>query len=45
MSNNKEEYGYHRGHCCAEHGCKYGEDECPVLSGEILQIYPCEECE
>jgi len=37
--------GTHRTHCCVLHGCKYGHDECPVVSGEILQEYPCEDCD
>lgn len=41
----KREYGTHRTHCCALHGCKYGEDDCPVVSGEITQDYRCEFCE
>jgi hypothetical protein len=34
----------HIGHCCAFHGCKYGDEDCPVVSGEELQAYPCEYC-
>jgi hypothetical protein len=34
----------HAAHCCKEHGCKYGNPECPVVSGEVKQDYPCEEC-
>jgi len=36
--------GTHRTHCCILHGCKYGNDECPVVSGEIRQDYTCEDC-
>jgi hypothetical protein len=37
--------GVHRSHCCAEHGCKYGDDStCPVVLGEVIQDYPCEMC-
>ena len=40
----KERYGVHQTHCCILHGCKYGNEDCPVASGEILQEYPCESC-
>ena len=23
----------HSRHCCVEHGCKYGEEDCPVVIG------------
>jgi hypothetical protein len=36
--------GTHRTHCCAKHGCKYGSPGCPVVSGELVQDYPCEVC-
>lgn len=36
--------GIHETHCCIHHGCKYGDDDCPVVSGETQQLYPCEEC-
>lgn len=36
--------GVHETHCCVYHGCKYGDDDCPVVSGELKQAYPCEEC-
>lgn len=36
-------------HCCVWHGCKYGDDGCPVAGGEVLPSYPnnncCEYCE
>ena len=32
---NISKYGVHRTHCCILHGCKYGDDDCPVVSGEI----------
>jgi hypothetical protein len=31
----REEMGVHDTHCCAIHGCKYGDDDCPVVSGEV----------
>lgn len=37
--------GVHAAHCCASHGCKYCEDDCPVVSGQVKQMYLCEECE
>jgi hypothetical protein len=37
-------YGVHRTHCCAIHGCKYGDEDCPVASGTIKQEYSCEWC-
>ena len=36
--------GVHRSHCCYIHGCKYGEDDCPVVKGVIIQKYTCEQC-
>lgn len=35
----------HQTHCCAIHGCKYGDDDCPVESFDLTQSYPCEECD
>lgn len=40
----EERWGVHRRHCCFEHGCKYGHDDCPVDLGIIKQDYPCEYC-
>lgn len=37
--------GVHRTHCCWDHGCKYGDDDCPVKAGRITQEYPCEWCD
>lgn len=34
--------GTHRTHCCIVHGCKYGDNSCPVVSGEVKQAYDCE---
>jgi hypothetical protein len=35
----------HTGHCCVLHGCKYGDDDCPVETGAKEQSYSCEQCE
>lgn len=35
----------HTEHCCAQHGCKYADSDCPVASGNKPQSYPCESCE
>jgi hypothetical protein len=37
-------YNPHPSHCCAKHGCKYGDPDCPVESGEQKQDHPCEQC-
>ena len=37
----KSKWGIHRTHCCKKHGCKYGNDGCPVELGIIEQDYPC----
>ena len=42
MSNNK---CVHTEHCCVYHGCKYGEDYCPVYVGYKEQSHPCEDCD
>jgi hypothetical protein len=35
----------HTGHCCIQHGCKYGDEEqCPVATGTERQDHPCEFC-
>ena len=35
----------HTEHCCALHGCKYGDDqECTVVMALKPQAYACEEC-
>lgn len=36
--------GTHTTHCCAKHGCKYGNTDCPVANNVIKQVYPCEDC-
>ena len=34
----------HVEHCCKWHGCKYGDENCPVANGKIKQKYLCEWC-
>lgn len=36
--------GVHQTHCCARHGCVYGEPDCPVYMSRIKQDFPCEDC-
>jgi hypothetical protein len=40
----ENEIGVHRSHCCILHGCKYGDENCPVKNRVVIQTYPCEEC-
>ncbi len=35
----------HTEHCCLDHGCKYGDDNCTVVSGRREQSFRCEQCE
>lgn len=39
------ENAVHVVHCCARHGCKYGEVTCPVVNNRLEQKYPCEDCQ
>ena len=39
----KDQWVIHKSHCCFEHGCKYGDKDCPVELAIIDQNYPCEE--
>lgn len=39
------EYSSHLNHCCIKHGCKYGDENCPVVLGRDKQRYPCEDCD
>lgn len=34
----------HTEHCCVTHGCKYGDEKCPVWLGIQRQSFPCEDC-
>ena len=36
--------GVHIAHCCKWHGCKYGDPDCPVVSGEVKQEVLCWRC-
>ena len=36
--------GCHVSHCCDRHGCKYGDDDCPVANGRLKQEGPCYYC-
>lgn len=38
-------YGVHETHCCEIHGCKYGDEDCPVVLGIVKQKYECESCD
>lgn len=38
----EDEWGVHRTHCCKKHGCKYGDEYCPVVLGHVKQDYKCE---
>lgn len=40
----RENIGVHATHCCKLHGCKYGDDDCPVETGKVEQVYLCEQC-
>ena len=35
----------HKAHCCKWHGCKYGDEYCPVVLGWVKQEYLCEYCD
>ena len=39
-----DNYGVHISHCCRWHGCKYGDPECPVVLGDVVQEDLCEYC-
>lgn len=38
-------YGVHETHCCEIHGCKYGDEDCPVVLGIVKKKYDCESCD
>jgi hypothetical protein len=35
----------HTEHCCIDHGCKYGDENCTVVTGKLPQSFACEDCE
>jgi hypothetical protein len=39
-----DKIGVHKTHCCLSHGCKYGDENCPVELGHVVQDYECESC-
>ncbi len=39
-----DDYGVHNTHCCRRHGCKYGDNDCPVEFGDAEGV-KCEWCE
>jgi hypothetical protein len=40
----KDDKCVHTEHCCYDHGCKYGDEDCPVAEGTKRQSSPCEIC-
>lgn len=40
----REFLSVHDSHCCKVHGCKYGDDDCPVYTGSEQGVM-CEMCE
>lgn len=41
-----QEIGVHIAHCCAVvHGCKYGDEDCPVATGRMAPSDKCHDCE
>jgi hypothetical protein len=40
-----DRWGVHISHCCLFHGCKYGDDDCPVYLAKTAQEHPCEDCD
>lgn len=36
--------GVHATHCCKRHGCKYGDEKCPVELGHVAGNKSCEYC-
>lgn len=37
-------YMTHIAHCCLQHGCKYGDNNCPVFTKKAIQSHPCRDC-
>lgn len=44
MADTVNKIGVHTSHCCSLHGCKYGDEDCPVKLGTHTQEYGCEYC-
>jgi hypothetical protein len=44
-SKSDEEKDVHAAHCCSIHGCKYNDENCPVVLGTTEQRFPCIDCE
>jgi hypothetical protein len=40
-----DKIGVHVTHCCIVHGCKYGDEDCPVVNATHKQEYLCETCD
>ena len=40
----RDNVGTHVSHCCAQHGCKYGDEDCPVVAKTHEQTQACESC-
>lgn len=40
----KDRWGVHETHCCEKHGCKYGDEDCPVAIG-LTSGVRCESCD
>lgn len=38
----ESQWGVHKHHCCKNHGCKYGDKDCPVVLG-LCDYYYCED--
>lgn len=39
-----EQWDRHIANCCKEHGCKYGDGDCPVELGQVKQDHQCVVC-
>lgn len=35
----------HQAHCCAYHGCRYGDEDCAVANLEKKALYDCMDCD
>jgi hypothetical protein len=41
----ESEKDVHTEHCCVDHGCKYGNEDCPVVKETKRQSHACEHCQ